>query len=471
MRYVSTGVLELDLSIGGFSPGSLVSVTGPPGVGKTIFAANWLHDGAKRFGEKGIYVSFAESYGSFLSNMRSLGFNFKSLEKKGKFRFLEIPTLKEEGTSAIIKQIVEEVSSFKVTRLVIDPFSALSQMIRDPLEIRVLVHTVLGKVVRQLRCTTMVIVEKPEIGEYYEPVEFLSDYILNLRKSEINGAPLRYLRIVKARGSEITRLELPFTLKGGFKVFKHVNAMMFGLTKKFRVIPHGDNYFSTGIYDLDKILGSRIQGGTYNLLEIEKDVSFQPSFLFCVLAQNFLNQNGCVVILPPQSTSALMVKKFLEPLVQEEFLERNLRVVEYRAIGGVEEEHDRYRIFLNGKSISEDMWILWNVISELREKSKRPVFSIVGFDTLEYMYGEKEILKILGVDVAFIRNFNHVRLNIIRPNVTVADHLRALADMHLIAREIHGSLFIQGVKPKTPLLNVELSTEGEFAEVKLTPVL
>lgn len=90
-------------------------------------------------------------------------------------------------------------------------------------------------------------------------------------------------------------------------------------------------------------------------------------------------------------------------------------------------------------------------------------------DTLEYIYGEKEVLKILGMDVAFIRNFNHLRLNIVRPNVALADYLRALADTHLIAREIHGSLFIWGIKPKTPLLNVELLTGDEFAEVKLVP--
>lgn len=95
-------------------------------------AANWIYDGTKRFNEKGIYASFAESYGSFFNNMQSLGFDFKNLEKEGKFKFLEIPTLKEEGVPAIVEQMVDEVSEFKATRLVIDPLSALSQMIGDP---------------------------------------------------------------------------------------------------------------------------------------------------------------------------------------------------------------------------------------------------------------------------------------------------------------------------------------------------
>ncbi|MEM2816661.1 MAG: ATPase domain-containing protein [Candidatus Bathyarchaeia archaeon] len=98
MKYVSTGIQVLDQILGGGIPrGSLISVTGLPGTGKTIFAANWIHDGMKNYDERAVYVSFVENYETFIQNMASLGFEFEKLEREGKFRFLEMITLKDEG--------------------------------------------------------------------------------------------------------------------------------------------------------------------------------------------------------------------------------------------------------------------------------------------------------------------------------------------------------------------------------------
>ncbi|MEM2168967.1 MAG: hypothetical protein QXX99_03550 [Candidatus Bathyarchaeia archaeon] len=88
------------------------------------------------------------------------------------------------------------------------------------------------------------------------------------------------------------------------------------------------------------------------------------------------------------------------------------------------------------------MLSFWNVISEFRRLRERPVFSIVGFDTLEYVYDKDELLKVLGADLARVRNFGDVRLNIIRPERSIAEHLSALADIHIVIKEIYGALFL-----------------------------
>ncbi|MEM2424298.1 MAG: hypothetical protein QXM00_07475 [Candidatus Bathyarchaeia archaeon] len=228
-------------------------------------------------------------------------------------------------------------------------------------------------------------------------------------------------------------------------------------------------YYSSGIRDLDRIVSAMFRRGCYNLLEFEKNVTLTPERLFRVTVSNVLNQGGCVVILPPQGLSALTVWRSLEQFVREDALKRNLKIVDFKAT--VIESVEPYVIMFEGRSLREDMLGLWNVISELRSQRSRPVFSVVGFDTLEYIYGRDEVLKILGDDLAKIRNFRDVRLNIIRPECAVAGHLSALADLHIVVREIHGAVFLQGIKPRTPLLNIELRTDEEGTEVRLTPVL
>ncbi|MEM4451531.1 MAG: ATPase domain-containing protein [Nitrososphaerota archaeon] len=467
---ISTGSVELDSVLGGgFPAGSLIVVTGPPGTGKTIFAANWIYNNIKKFGEKGLYVNFVEGHKSFIENMRSLGLDFEELERTGKFRFLESVTLKESGIPAIFEQILSEIVNTKASMLVIDSFSAISQVMEKPYEARIFAHTILSKIVRDMGCTTMLIIEKAGVEENYEVTEFLSDFIINLSKTEVSGALLRYLRILKARGTEIRQQRLAFTLKDGFNVFKPVSIS--GLpesTKKFKIVPHGNYYYSSGIQDLDRIVGIMFSKGCYNLLEIERDVTLPPERLFRVTVSNVLNQGDCVVILPPQGLSALTVWNSLEPFVYKDALNRNLKIVDFKAT--VVEKVEPHAILFEGKSLREDMLCFWNAITDFRIKHNRPVFTIVGFDTLEYVYGKEEVLKILGADLSRVRNFGDIRLNIIRSECNIAESLRSLASVHLIVRELCGAFFLQGIKPKTPLLNIDVHIDEE-TEIRLTPVL
>ncbi|MEM2816662.1 MAG: ATPase domain-containing protein [Candidatus Bathyarchaeia archaeon] len=335
---------------------------------------------------------------------------------------------------------------------------------------RIITHMVLSKIVRKLGCTTMILIEKPTSNENYESAEFISDCIINLCKTEVNGATFRQLNIIKARGIEIKTPAIAFTLKDGFRAFKPLTwGVLEEPLRKFKITPHGEGYLSSGFPELENLTGPILQEGSFNLLEVEKDVSLPPERLLRVTVQNALNQEVGVAILPPQGISALAVKKSLEPFVEERILERNLRVADYRAMKT--EKAEPYVVLLDGRFIIDDMKIIWNTLYELTKNTGRPALSIVGFDTLEYVYGKDEVLKILGADLAKVRNLNYVRLNISRPNIALTDHLKALADRYLVLRELCGALFIQGIKPKTPLLNISISTEANLAKAKLTPIL
>lgn len=455
---------------GGFPAGSLITVTGPPGSGKTVFAANWIYNGIEKHGLNGVYMSFIEGYKSFIKNMHGLGLDFEKLENTGKFRFMEMATLREVSVPTVFEQILQEVYNVKASMLVIDSFSAISQVMEKPYDPRILIHTVLGKIVREVDCTTMLIIEKTSVEETYESAEFLSDFIIHLSKVEVDGVHLRTLKIVKARGTEIQQPQVAFTLKGGFKAFQPLNVKLLESIKKFKIVPHGKDYYSSGIQDLDNMLGVMFKCGSYNLLEVETDVTLPPEHLLRVTISNALNQGTCVVILPHQGLSAPTVWKSLEPLVYEDALKDNLKVVDFKVVGEAVEITEPYVILFEGRSLRKDMVNLWDTISELRNKSGKPVLTVVGFDTLEYVYGLNEILKVLGEDLAKTRKLGDVRLNIVRPECAIAAHLRSLANTHMVVRERYGAVFLQGKKPKTPLLNIELHTNEE-SEVKLIPVL
>src|ERR1051326_5325072 len=71
---ISTGIPRLDAMLGGrgFFRGSSILVTGTPGTGKTIVAANFAHAAGRR-GARTLFFSFEESSNQIIRNMRSIG--------------------------------------------------------------------------------------------------------------------------------------------------------------------------------------------------------------------------------------------------------------------------------------------------------------------------------------------------------------------------------------------------------------
>src|SRR3989475_10932386 len=107
---VATGVPGLDdLLEGGFPTGSLITLAGRPGTGKTIFASQFLYQGARERGEPGMYVSMLEGRKAYFRNMNRLGLDLLPLEKKDLLRFLEMPTLGAAGLPAIWEEIVRNI--------------------------------------------------------------------------------------------------------------------------------------------------------------------------------------------------------------------------------------------------------------------------------------------------------------------------------------------------------------------------
>ena len=79
---VPTYILGFDELIeDGFPQESMILLAGNLGSGKSIFASQFLYEGATRESEKGVYVSFSETRVSLLRNLLRFGWNFETIER------------------------------------------------------------------------------------------------------------------------------------------------------------------------------------------------------------------------------------------------------------------------------------------------------------------------------------------------------------------------------------------------------
>jgi circadian clock protein KaiC len=258
---VQTGIEGFDALIeGGIPKGYLVLLGGPPGSGKTIFAAQYLHNGAK-LGEPGIYVSFAEDRGTFLKAMNRMNIDLEKYEQKGKFKFLDLFPAKEEGVETALDHIFAETSSLKAKRLVIDSFSALSQAFPEKMDTRIVLNIVFGKIARLSGVTTLLISEMPigseSLGGGME--EFVADGVVVLTQSAKKGHMGRRLNILKMRGTDTCRLQLNYSINQyGFRVFPAPEVKYVG--KVFTVKE------KTGIQGLDGMLNGGVLKGSATMV-------------------------------------------------------------------------------------------------------------------------------------------------------------------------------------------------------------
>ena len=259
------GIVELDEILdGGFPARSLILLTGNAGSGKTILATQFLYNGAVKYGEKGVYVSFAENREAFYRNMLSLGMDMRSLERKGLFKFMNMVTMRgEDALKIITEMIVKTTSELKAKRLVIDSLSGLLQTV-GAAETRMFLHTVLSKVTESLGVTTIALGEIP-YGEGKTGLgveEFVADGIIFLAHMGTAGSENRRLTIAKMRGTPLDRFSFEYLID---KKYGGIGPIV--LPKRADILISPMEKLFTGVEGLDKLLHGGVFRASVTLIE------------------------------------------------------------------------------------------------------------------------------------------------------------------------------------------------------------
>ena len=135
-----TGISGFDeITLGGLPVGRPTLVCGAAGCGKTLFAVTFLVNGATRFAEPGVFMSFEERAGDVAANVASLGYNLDELAADGKLAIdhvqVERSEIEENGEydlEGLFVRLGYAVDQIGAKRVVLDTietlFSSLSNV-------------------------------------------------------------------------------------------------------------------------------------------------------------------------------------------------------------------------------------------------------------------------------------------------------------------------------------------------------
>ncbi len=473
---LSFGEPLLDELLGGLRRGSLVLIAGNPGTGKTIFSAQCTYRNVIDLGLKAVYVSMAEPKHVFYQCMQALGMDFKPLEDEGKFRFLDLaspmdPTLME----GMLEEALKEALSLKADLLVLDSLSAVLQLLGRE-RTRSLVHSLFTRVVRAAGITTIAIVEVPKGSKRmgFGVEEFIADVVLLLGRREIEARLGRELEIVKARGAEVKHPRLIYTLHGGFKLLPPMKNWRMKAAERFKPIePRGDRY-STGITDLDEVLGGYPKGGVV-YLEVGENIETSQYHLFAAPPLiNFTAMGKGVIVFPSMGIDASVVYRVGKEygLTDEEF-KFKMRVVQPRALK-TKELKERWLVEVEGRSFEDDYNVWLNSVRSLQESTgSHEVCAFMGADNIYYYYGEEPLYRFLSLESLRTRMEGGLLLVVTKPGLEprIIKVISNVSNIHLKLVRRRGALLIYGIKPRTELYAVLVDLSKGYAMPKLIPVV
>ncbi|WP_456321622.1 ATPase domain-containing protein [Palaeococcus sp. (in: euryarchaeotes)] len=367
-----TGIEYFDKHVlkDGFPDGSLILVAGEPGAGKTIFSGTFLYNGAKKFGEKGVYVSLAETKSEFYESMRQLGMDFEELENKGLFKFIDLVTVSKETIDKEIGLLIEEIAKFQPKRVVIDSISVFAQVLGAE-KTRIFLHTVLGRFIKAYNSTALLIAEKPVGAEKigYGIEEFVVDGVVILRYESFGEVTRRVMEIQKMRRRSVekSQYEYVITQKGiEFLVIPELER---------EEIEYTVERITTGIDKLDKML----EGGVYkgsSVLLVGMTGTGKSTFALHFVIANALQGRKAVYISfeEPMDQIIRVAENYGIPI--EEAMKENLKVFTW-----VPESRTPVYTFLK--------------IREIIEEFKPEALVIDSLTSLRQHMDEKELAKML----------------------------------------------------------------------------
>jgi len=222
-----TGVHGMDEILrGGIPYGSTVLVAGTCGSGKTTLGMEFLVRGATS-GEACAHFTATEPSVKLLENIRQYSFFDMKMIDSGLINVFDMDVLYSwlglekasfdlQDVYALIKAIVDIVNTIGVTRLVIDSVTTLCYKIKSEQLIRDFLFT-LGKKLATLGCTTLLIAEITSATENahwssFGVEEAIADGIIVMGDVERMGHLLRYLQVVKMRGTQHSRAKYAIEL-------------------------------------------------------------------------------------------------------------------------------------------------------------------------------------------------------------------------------------------------------------------
>jgi circadian clock protein KaiC len=223
VQKLPTGIPSFDIiAKGGLPENRTTLLSGTAGSGKTVFAVQFLAAGIRDSDQHGVFVTFEESGADIRQNMRSFGWDLAGWESKGQLALVDaspdpqVETI-ESGSfdlDALLARVQHAVRKVNAKRVAVDSLGAIFSQFSDQSVVRRELFRI-AWALKRMGVTALLTAERTLD---YGPVarfgveEFIADNVMVLRNVLEEENRRRTIEIIKFRGTDHQKGEVPFTI-------------------------------------------------------------------------------------------------------------------------------------------------------------------------------------------------------------------------------------------------------------------
>ena len=299
-------------------------------------------------------------------------------------------------------------------------------------------------------------------------LDYLGDGVVELSIQDHHRRRLREMNILKLRGCSILQPKYLFTLNGAkVHVFSDRSAQAVTNIRGWHPLPDEKGKVSFGMSDLDRLTGGGMTPGSIVLIELGSGVPLHfTSILEQVIVANFASKHRGVLWVPLKKESVDGVRQRMSAMVAKESFDRYIRVPEIA--GEVQDASLPWVMRIEGTNPQLDF--SWKNIAYSLKDSSIPMLSLMGFDTLESIYGSK-VMDQLTDHFAAVKRNRGVFVGLVSPSTKSTDRLADLATCQLKVDRIGGAVVVYGEEPFTECNVLSIGDDGERTKLDLIPIV
>ncbi|NLX46687.1 MAG: AAA family ATPase [Euryarchaeota archaeon] len=456
--------------------GHSLLVRGNAGTGKTTFALQVAEELKDR--QKAHYLSTRVSDPSLLRQFPWLNERLLARDETGTRRRSGFGRLKGVGSGDLMVPRREMAVTIGRTMpdlenlydlvekgdgrmlVIIDSIDALAD--RYELQCRELISALQRDLVEGHGANLLFVLESND-----QMLDYIGDGVVKCSRVEHGRRLVREMDLMKLRGVEVQQPLYLFSLKGGkFRCFgARWNT---GHDKGARFIRPDDpsGRFSYGITDLDAMTGG-LCPGTVTLIELGPGLPPTVSGLLeRSLVSSFAKAGRGVIWVPLRKESGAGARGLLQNALTDTEMEKAVRVVE--PASQMDLGSGRYVMAVEGARALDDL--KWKNIVYALDGSSQPFLSIMGFDSLESMYGG-DVMEGLVDHLSAVKRNGGAFVGLTAPTSRSTARLADLASVHLKLERIGGTVVLYGSKPFTECFALTVQERPRGGCVSLTPLV
>jgi hypothetical protein len=173
-----------------------------------------------------------------------------------------------------------------------------------------------------------------------------------------------------------------------------------------------------------------------------------------------------VKIIPSIGVDAAEIIRSLKDYVDESEIKKYVKIADRTGSEVSSIIFDIQRLVKN-----YDAWIREG--DNLRKKlSGRPILKYFGLDTLEAIFSEVELKRIISLEASITRNEGDLSFFVAKPGIEkVTQRVRNISTIHLKLTRRYGVILLYGIKPGTGLYAVETEVSGGYPTARLKPIV